>query len=120
MESTVAIAGALSDRTRLRVLMALTGGEVCVCQLVELCRLAPSTVSKHLQVLSQAGLIDGRKDGRWIYYRLNAKGAPEARAALKWVRSSLSDDPAILSDKRTLKKITAKDKEALCKDLSKK
>jgi len=120
MKNTAAIAGALSDRTRLRIVMALTGGEMCVCQLVELSCLAPSTVSKHLQVLAQAGLIDGRKEGRWIYYSLNAKCAPEARAALKWVRASLSDDPAVLADKKTLKKITAKDKEGLCRDQSKK
>lgn len=116
MDETVAIAKALADRTRLRILMALAGGELCVCQIVELCSLAPSTVSKHLQLLAHAGLIAGRKDGRWIYYRLAGKGAPEnVRGALRWVRVSFSDDAVISADSKALEKITAKDKEALCR-----
>jgi DNA-binding transcriptional ArsR family regulator len=96
--------------------MALTGGEFCVCQIVELCSLAPSTISKHLQLLTHAGLITSRKDGRWIYYRLAGKGAPEnVRGALKWVRASFSDDAVIADDRKTLEKITAKDKEELCR-----
>jgi DNA-binding transcriptional ArsR family regulator len=116
MDDTIAIAKALADRTRLRILMALTGGELCVCQIVELCSLAPSTISKHLQLLNHAGLIDARKDGRWIYYRLAEKGAPDnVRGALKWVRGCFSDDAAISADRKKLEKITAKDKEALCR-----
>lgn len=116
MDDTVTIAKALSDRTRLRILMALTRGELCVCQIVELCSLAPSTISRHLQLLTHAGLIAARKDGRWIYYRLAEKGAPEnVRGALKWVRGCFSDDTVICKDRKTLDKITAKDKEELCR-----
>jgi DNA-binding transcriptional ArsR family regulator len=121
MDETVAIAKALADRTRLRVLMALTVGELCVCQIVELCSLAPSTISKHLQLLSHAGLIASRKDGRWIYYRLTGKRAPEnVRGALKWVRECFSDDAVISADRKKLKQITAKDREALCRVQAKK
>lgn len=120
MEDTVAIAKALADRTRLRILMALVGGELCVCQIVGLCSLAPSTISRHLQLLANAGLISARKDGRWIYYRLAGKGAPEnVRGALKWVRGCFDDDAAISSDRKTLEKITATDKEALCRTQAK-
>lgn len=116
MDVTVAIAKALADRTRLRILMALTGGELCVCQIVELCSLAPSTISKHLQLLSHAGLIASRKDGRWIYYRLAEKGAPDnVLGALRWLRKCFSDDAVIASDRKTLEKITTKDKETLCR-----
>lgn len=121
MDNTVAIAKALADRTRLRILMALAGGELCVCQIVELCRLAPSTISRHLQVLANAGLLATRKDGRWIYCRLSEKGAPEnVRAALRWARGCLSEDSQIAGDKKALGKIIAKDKEALCRAQSKK
>ena len=62
--------GALSDPTRLRLLLALRGGELCACQLIGLVGLAPSTVSKHLALLRAAGLVAARKDGRWVHYRL--------------------------------------------------
>lgn len=116
MDETVTIAKTLADRTRLRILMALNGGELCVCQIVELCSLAPSTISKHLQLLTHAGLITARKDGRWVYYRLSGKGANEnVRGALKWVRGCFSDDAVISADRKKLEKITAKDREALCR-----
>jgi len=116
MDKTVAIAKALADRTRLRVLMALTGGELCVCQIVELSALAPSTVSKHLQLLTHAGLLAARKDGRWIYYRLADKGAPEGvRGALRWVSKCLSEGPEAAADRKALEKIIARDREALCR-----
>lgn len=116
MNETVSIAKALADRTRLRILMALTVGELCVCQIVELCSLAPSTISKHLQLLTHAGLIASRKDGRWIYYRLAEKGTSEnVRGALRWVRACFSDDAVISADRKKLEKITAKGKEELCR-----
>ena len=65
------ITRALADENRIRILAALEVRELCVCQITELLRLAPSTVSKHLLLLRHAGLIDSRKDGRWIYYRLS-------------------------------------------------
>ena len=61
---------ALGDENRLRTLYALKRGELCVCQLIALLDLAPSTVSKHLSILRSAGLADSRKEGRWMYYRL--------------------------------------------------
>ncbi|MCC6502506.1 MAG: winged helix-turn-helix transcriptional regulator [Deltaproteobacteria bacterium] len=121
MDETVAIAKALADRTRLRILMALTGGELCVCQIVEFCSLAPSTISKHLQILAGCGLISGRKDGRWVYYHLSEKDATKnVRGALKWLRSSFSDDAHSSIDMKTLEKVVAKDREALCRSQSKK
>lgn len=121
MDGAISIAKALADRTRLRILMALNDGELCVCQIVELCSLAPSTISRHLQLLTSAGLVTCRKDGRWIYYRLAGKGAHEnVRGALKWVRGCFSDDAVITSDRKTLEKITAKDREELCRAQAKK
>jgi len=60
---------ALSDENRLRALLALRKQELCQCQVVELLQLAPSTVSKHLSILKQAGLVESRKVGRWIHFR---------------------------------------------------
>ena len=84
------ITKALAEENRLRILMALKGEELCVCQLIELLELAPSTVSKHVSVLRQARLVEGRKDGRWIYYRRAGESAPsEATEAIAWVKASL-------------------------------
>ena len=70
MKDALKIFGALSDESRLRMLFALRHGELCVCQLIELMGLSASTVSKHLSILRDAGLLDSRKAGRWVYYRM--------------------------------------------------
>lgn len=63
---------ALADGTRIRIarLLAQTGEEVCLCELVD-CLLEPqSKVSRHLKIMRQAGLLSAVKDGRWVYHRL--------------------------------------------------
>ncbi len=116
MREVLDITKALADANRLRVLMALTGGELCVCQIVELLGLATSTVSKHMSILRQARLVDSRKDGRWMYYRLPGRGAARpAREAIAWVRRSLAESPQAVQDRRKLAKILAMDPEQLCK-----
>ena len=60
MRGCLAITKALSDANRVRVLMGLTTGELCVCQIIELLSLAPSSVSKHMSVLRQARLVESR------------------------------------------------------------
>ena len=62
---------ALSDPTRLHLLSLLRGGERCVCELMEALDAAQSRLSFHLGVLKDAGLVLDRKEGRWVYYRLN-------------------------------------------------
>src|SRR5579871_6127370 len=106
MKEFLNITKALADQNRLRMLMALQTGEECVCRITELMGLSMSTVSKHLSVLYQAGLVDARKDGRWMYYSLPGKGAPAAaRAAVAWVRRSLEKNQTIVEDKRRMKKV---------------
>ncbi len=63
MRTMVNITRALADGNRLRILMALRGGELCVCRIVAMLALAPSTVSKPIYLLRQAGLVEARKDG---------------------------------------------------------
>jgi DNA-binding transcriptional ArsR family regulator len=116
MREFMNITKALADETRVRTLLALRKGELCVCQITELFGLAPSTVSKHLSILFQAGLVASRKDGRWIYYQLPGKEAPVAvREALDWVEKSLASSPRVLDDNKLLKKILKQDPAALCK-----
>ena len=109
------VAKALSDENRVRILLAVDGKELCVCILIELLQLAPSTVSKHLSILRQARLIRSRKSGRWMYYRLAGKTAPEAvNGALDWVFSSLRNSPAAAADRQRLEAIIANSSEAMC------
>jgi ArsR family transcriptional regulator len=61
---------ALGDRTRLRILALLFGGEVCVCHLYESLQLPQPKVSRHLAYLRRAGLVEARRDGLWVHYRL--------------------------------------------------
>ena len=117
MRSFLSITNALSDPNRVRVLMALHGrGELCVCQLIEMLALAPSTVSKHLSLLHAAGLLDGRKQGRWMYYRLaDTDVSDEARAALRWATAALRADAAVRADAGRLAAILRDTPEDLCK-----
>jgi len=73
---------ALSDTIRLEVVGLLLDGERCVCDLMEELDLAQSRLSWHLKTLSDAGIIAGRRDGRWNYYSLNADALAEARGLL--------------------------------------
>jgi ArsR family transcriptional regulator len=61
---------ALSDETRLRIIALLTRGELCVCDLMAILDLPQSTVSRHLATLRHAGLVEDRRQGVWMYYRL--------------------------------------------------
>ena len=114
MRSFLAIAKALSDESRLRALLAVKDGELCLCQIIDLLGLAPSTVSKHMTLLHQAGLLERRKRGRWHFYRLADDGAPpQVKKVLDWVLESLRDDPVIGEDARRLGSIRRKDLEDL-------
>ncbi|MGN6368391.1 MAG: ArsR/SmtB family transcription factor [Phycisphaerae bacterium] len=61
---------AFSDRTRLRILHLLVGGELCVCEIVEVLGLSQPKVSRHLAYLRRAGLVMARREGLWMHYRL--------------------------------------------------
>lgn len=112
MRQLTAIAKALDNESRLRVLMSLRSGELCLCQLVELLGLAPSTVSKHVELLRLAGLVNRRKDGRWHYYRLAGRDAsPPVREALRWVSRALAEDEQVLADDARLAGVRATDPE---------
>jgi DNA-binding transcriptional ArsR family regulator len=116
MRDFMAVTKALSDPNRVRILLALRRGELCVCQITELFGFAPSTVSKHLSVLHHAGLILSRKSERWVYYRLPDKAAPATvREALAWVHKSLAKTEAAAADAKKLKKILKTDPATLCR-----
>lgn len=104
MRATLRTTKALSDIQRLRILLMLRAGELCVCRIVAVLELAPSTVSKHLSLLRDAGLLDCRKDGRWAYYRLPQGEAFKAvKPVLKWLEDALGNEASVLADAEKVK-----------------
>lgn len=77
---------ALADEIRLEVVGLLRNGERCVCELMDELDMAQSKLSWHLKTLSDAGIISGRREGRWVYYSLNADAIAEASSVLEAVR----------------------------------
>src|SRR3982750_83866 len=73
---------AMSDQIRVDVVVLLLDGERCVCDLMADLGLAQSRLSWHLKTLSDAGIITGRREGRWNYYSLNSDGLTEMRSLL--------------------------------------
>ena len=79
---------ALADPRRLEVVLALAAGERCVCELTEQMGLAQSKLSFHLKVMREAGLLDSRVQGRWVYYRLRPEAIAQLGSWLKRLQTS--------------------------------
>ena len=62
---------ALSDQNRLRIVELLRNGELCACRLLEEMNFTQPTLSHHMGILIKAGIVNGRKDGKWVYYSMN-------------------------------------------------
>jgi len=108
-------AKAVADPSRIRILKLLQGGELCVCQLTTVLGLAPATVSKHLSVLKGGGLVQSRRDGKWVHYRLAEHDfTPHARRFLNLLVSALEDDPTIVADKALMRQVNAVPLQVLC------
>ncbi|MBU4211742.1 MAG: metalloregulator ArsR/SmtB family transcription factor [Verrucomicrobia bacterium] len=118
MRDIMDILKALADENRLRALGALKGGELCVCQLIALLDLAPSTVSKHLTILRAARLAESRKDGRWMYYRLSKEfRTPLAGKLLALLFKDTVKTRRMVEDRKKLKRICGENTEKLCRRL---
>ena len=115
MQRFLTIAKALSDESRVRALLSLRDGELCLCQVIEVLGLAPSTVSKHMDVLLQSGLVERRKEGRWHYFRLSNADSPAVlRLAIEWVLDSLQGEPLAISDSSKVCGVRTADPRELC------
>jgi ArsR family transcriptional regulator len=104
---------AMAHPARLRILAMLRGGELCACQITAVLQLAPSTISAHLADLRRAGLIEERKDGRWVYSVLAT--SEWARRLLMPLWEQLPHDPRILDDARILERLRRVSLEKLCR-----
>ncbi|MCK4549585.1 MAG: winged helix-turn-helix transcriptional regulator [Candidatus Krumholzibacteria bacterium] len=107
MKNVLSVTKALSDGNRLRTVMALHEMfELCVCQVTEMLGLAPATVSRHMSILQNAGLVSSRKNGRWVYYRLSEMAKTEPIVTvMDWLGESLDHSKEIKADRKYLRKI---------------
>jgi ArsR family transcriptional regulator, arsenate/arsenite/antimonite-responsive transcriptional repressor len=90
---------AFSDRTRLRILHLLLGGEICVGDLVKILRVPQPTASRHLAYLRRAGLVVTRKNGLWNFYQLAPAATPFHRNLVKCLQSCFHDVPELSADR---------------------
>jgi ArsR family transcriptional regulator, arsenate/arsenite/antimonite-responsive transcriptional repressor len=97
---------ALADATRLRILGLLLSGEVCVCDIHESLKIPQPKASRHLAYLRRAGLVDTRREGLWIHYRLGKLANPVLNAISEAVSHALTHADAVRRDGERLKKRT--------------
>jgi DNA-binding transcriptional ArsR family regulator len=116
LDDLTVVTKALSDPQRVRILSALKNRELCLCQIVELLQLAQSTVSKHCSILKQAGLVESRKEERWMYFKLPEHPSLEVQNVLEWTLQTARSTERIKSDNKKLKKITGVPKEKICQN----
>ncbi len=104
MKKTAQLFKALSDETRLRILALLSRGERCVCELMAALDLPQSTVSRHLSYLKNAGWIDDRRQGVWMYYRFAPPAGPLQESLLSLLEAELVKLPEAQKDLEGLEK----------------
>jgi ArsR family transcriptional regulator, arsenate/arsenite/antimonite-responsive transcriptional repressor len=93
---------ALADRTRLRLLNLMGADEVCVCYFVEVLRIPQPKISRHLAYLKKAGVVESRRDGKWMHYRITQPVGQHAGQVFDNVRDWLLNDPAMQRDRSRL------------------
>jgi ArsR family transcriptional regulator len=106
IEHLSALFQALADPTRLRIIGLLLTGEVCVCHIHESLRIPQPKASRHLAYLRKTGLVEARRDGLWMHYRLAELPDPVLRTVAEMVRHSLMHVDTIRKDADRLQKRT--------------
>jgi ArsR family transcriptional regulator len=93
---------ALADRTRLRLIGLIGDSEVCVCFFVAILRLSQPKISRHLAYLRRAGIVNARREGKWMHYRLAEPPDEHAARIFREVRASLAEHPEFQRDRAKL------------------
>lgn len=97
---------ALADPTRLRILGLLRAGEVCVCHIHEALDVPQPTASRHLAYLRRAGLVDGRRDGPWVHYRLSKLPNAAIATLVDAVTKAAGHADTVTRDRKRLERTT--------------
>jgi ArsR family transcriptional regulator len=116
MDKTLSIFKSISDKNRLRIFsVLLVHDELCACQITEFLKVAGATASRHLSLMVTAGVLKNRKQGRWIYFRLN-KDDSSLKQLSRWVEQNLEGSTQVEKDLKSLKNIL----QIPCEELSQK
>ena len=115
MERLARMYKALSEEMRLRIIMLLTHGELCVCELMEIFNEGQSKVSRHLTYLKHSGMVQSRRVGTWMHYSIKEHLAPEIETQLAFMRAQFAGLPVFSEDSRKLKEVM---KQKLCGNTS--
>ena len=102
VKDLVLSAKAFADPCRVRVVMALRDRELCVCELCDALGVTQSTLSTHLQVIRNAGLVSARKQGKWMYYAIAPKSERLVNALFDFYSESLKSDATLRRDEKKL------------------
>lgn len=95
---------ALGDETRLRIVALLVHGELCVCHLETALELSQPNASRQLGILKSAGIVDSRRDGTWVYYRVVEQEHEAVETVLKALTKSFGAERALRTDNARLRK----------------
>jgi ArsR family transcriptional regulator, arsenate/arsenite/antimonite-responsive transcriptional repressor len=98
---------AFADRTRIRILHLLQGGELCVSDIITILRVPQAKASHHLTYLRHAGLVDVRKRGLWCFYRLRAAQSPFHEKLLECLGECFDSVPGLAADRERAAKVKA-------------
>src|SRR5512136_1482904 len=103
MKKIANILKALSDDTRLRVIKLLQERELCVCELMQVLDMSQPRISRHMSVLKNAGLVDDRREGKWVYYLLkNETQVKEVKTLLNALAVMGNNEAVVKNDKKNL------------------
>jgi ArsR family transcriptional regulator len=100
----VKLFAALADPTRLRLLNLMNGREVCVCYFVEILKQGQPKISRHLAYLRRAGIVETRREGKWMHYRIERPADARAASILDAALKSLETDRSMQADLTRLEK----------------
>ena len=113
MKDFVRVMKALSDPNRVKIIKMLQRKIMCVCELQDALKISQPSVSKHLRILEQAGLVDYKKDGLWVNYHLtDGSSSPYVASLLGNLRHWLEDDREVTE---LVEKLPAIRREDICK-----
>ena len=105
----------LSDETRLRCLVLIQQqGELCVCELTHALGLIQPKISRHLATLRDAGVVEDRRQGQWIYYRIHPELSPWAREVIELTAAEVSDYSPFSQDLTALQSMPDRPAKACC------
>ncbi|HNR14478.1 MAG TPA: metalloregulator ArsR/SmtB family transcription factor [Thermodesulfobacteriota bacterium] len=103
MKRAATIFQALSDHTRLRIMKLLETGELCVCELMQVLDMSQPRISRHLGILKNAGLVNDRRQGKWVFYSLrNGVENEDIQAIVSSLALIGNSNPLVLKDREAL------------------